>query len=133
MGLKNYVLKLHKNGRLLGVQPLLRKILDLPLLIPCLEAGDQSLSEDSQKGSQKNCFIFLLFCGIFLCESNAYNSQACSCWFKFLWPRFSPKHETSITIIMFADGLVINFFDCIILCLEMLGCEELLKSCSSSA
>ena len=40
MGLKNYVLKLHKNGRLLGVHPLLRKILDLPLLIPCLEAGD---------------------------------------------------------------------------------------------
>ena len=46
---------------------------------------------------------------------------------------FSPKHETS-TISMFADGLVINFFDCIILCLEiMLGCEELLKSCSSAA
>ena len=91
------------------------------------------MSEDSRKGSQKNCFIFLLFCRIFLCESNAYNSYRHAAAGLNFYGLCSPKHETSITIIMFADGLVINFFDCIILSLEMLGCEELLKSCSSAA
>ena len=84
------------------------------------------------KVAKKIVLFFFSFAGFFCVKVMLTIARHAAAGLNF-YGLCSPKHETSITIIMFADGLVINFFDCIILSLEMLGCEELLKSCSSAA